>query len=148
MAECKVPHPGRANPPCQYGLGDEGIESSPAEKDVGVLVGGKLDVSWQCALATQKGNRVLGRIKRSVASRLREVILPLHSVLVRPRLEYRIQLWGPQYKKDKDLFQPVQRRATKTLRGLELLSYGESLRELRLYSLARARLQGDLTAAF
>ncbi|XP_010579036.1 PREDICTED: uncharacterized protein LOC104840059 [Haliaeetus leucocephalus] len=65
-----------------------------------------------------------------------------------PRLEDRIQLWGPQYKKDKDLFQPVQRRATKTLRGLELLSYGESLRELRLYSLARARLQGDLTAAF
>ncbi|KFP50438.1 hypothetical protein N323_10908, partial [Cathartes aura] len=147
-AKCNILHLGRGNPQYQYQLGDEGIESSPAEKDLGVLVGEKLNMSQQCALAALKASCIPDCIKRSMASRLREVILPLCSALVRPHLEYCVQLWSPRHRKDVDLLEQVQRRATKMIRGMEHLSCEERLRELGLFSLEKRRLWEDLIAAF
>jgi len=113
--KCRDLQQGRNNTMHQYRLGTDLLESSSVERDPGVLVGNKLTMSQHCAVVAKKANGILGCIKKSVASRLREVLFPLYFALVRPHLEYCIEFWAPQFKKDEELLERVQQTGASLL---------------------------------
>ena len=146
--KCKFLHIGNRNVRHQYALGDGNIQDSAEEKDLGVIIKDDLDVSSQVAESVKKANRILGMINRTYDDKSRSTMLKLYKSIVRPHLEYAMQAWRPYKQKDVDNLEKVQRRATRMMEGMSMLSYEERLKRLNLLSLEMRRLRSDLIEVF
>ena len=103
----------------------------------------------QNRIAASKGNQIIGMIRRNITYKEKSLIhIPLYKALVRPHLEYCIQAWNPHLRKDVDMLEKIQRRATKLIPGLRDLTYDERLKECGLTTLETRRLRGDQIEVF
>ena len=101
-------------------------------------------VSQQCGIAAAIGNQILGLIGLIIVYKEKELIIPLYKTIVRPHLEYCIQVWRPYRKKDIDMVERVQRRVTKIKPKLRNISYEIHLKECGLATLETRRFRGVL----
>jgi len=115
---------------------------------LGLIVDKSLKSSRQCAKAAATANAVLGMIRRTFLCKDKELILQMYKSLVRPRLEYCIQAWRPYLKKDINVLERVQKRATKLISGLSEMGYEKRLKILGLTTLETRRLREDLIEVF
>ena len=135
----KVPHQRLILKLKSHGMGNSIVVK---EKYLGVTMNANMKVSEQCRIAASKGNQVLGMIRRNITYKDTILIVPLYKAIVRPHLEYCVQAWSPYLRKDIDMLERIQRRATKLIPGLRDLRYEERLKEYGLTTLETRRLRG------
>ena len=92
--------------------------------------------------------KCLRQIRRKIRCKSKDVILRLYKTLARPHLDYCVQAWCPYLKKDINLMEAVQRRALRLIENFKYLSYEERLQRVKLNSLERRRVRGDLIQVF
>ena len=141
-------HTGHGNEDAQYTMGGTVLNTTLKEKDLGLTISADMKVSEQCGIAAAKGNQILGLIRRNVVYKEKELIIPLYKTIVRPHLEYCIQAWRPYRKKDIDMLERVQRRATIMIPKLRNISYEMRLKECGLTTPETRRLRGDQIEVF
>lgn len=147
-SKCKVMHMGFGNRNEKYEMGGTELVEVTEEKDLGVVVSCDGKVAKQCAAVAKKGYQVLGLISRTFVCKKAVVMVKLYKSLVRPHLDYCVQAWRPYLKKDIDVLERVQRRATRMVEECKGMMYEHRLRFLKLTTLETRRLRADLIEVF
>ena len=151
-SKCKCLHLGGTNKKFSYTMSEKGntvtLEETTCEKDLGVNIDPELKFTQHCVKVANKASQIVGMIRRSFDYIDSEMLCTLMKGLIRPHLEYGNTVWSPRFKKDAELIENVQRRASKMVPELANLEYGDRLKALRLPSLLYRRLRGDLLEVY
>ena len=139
FGKCKCLHTGPGNTAMNHEMGGTIVSKTMKEKYLGVTMNANMKVSERCRIAASKGNHVLGMIRRNITYKEKSLIVPLYK-------EYCIQEWSPYLRKDIDMLEKIQGRATKLIPGLRDLRYEE--RECGLTTPETRRLRRDQIEVF
>ena len=142
--KCKHMHLGGQELPDGYTMGEDTIEKSDVEKDLGVHIDSKLKFTEHINLSVKKANQKLGIIRRNFHYLDKEAFTTLYKSIVRPHLEYTSTVWSTINKKDAASIENTQRRATKLIREISHLPYSQRLKFLGIPSLEYRRIRADM----
>ena len=148
--KCKVMHLGNKNQRKDYTmkLGEDRephiLEKTELEKDLGVLVSSDLKWAAQVDKATKSANSVISQIRNSFSYFDKSLVKLLYVGLIRPKMEFAIQVWNPYFEKDKERLDRVQHRATRLVPELRKKPYEYRLKMFGLTDLDIRRERGDL----
>ena len=146
--KCKVMHIENSNMRIGYEMKRKTLQVVEQETDLGININCNLKWEAKCRKAAKEGNQILGLIYRSFECKSKKIMLSLYKSLVRPHLDYCIQVWRPYLQKDIDIIERVQRRATRMVEGLKGVCYEERLRRLHLTTLETRRTRADLIEVY
>ena len=146
-SKCKVMHLGHKNAKVDYRMGNQQLEVTDQERDIGVTVAACLKPSAHCLKAAKKASMVLGQITRAFQFRAKKSFVGLYKQHVRPHLEFASQAWSPWNKGDIDTLEKVQIRAVNLVVGLKGTTYDAKLEELNLPTLETRRKEADMILA-
>ena len=147
VKKCCILHLGHQNPKYEYLMNGLVLESVSHQRDLGILISNDCLPGRQCAMAAKKANQILGRINKSFSCKTHEVMLQIYKVFVRPHLEYAITAWAPWHKKDMEVLEKIQHRATRRMSDIRG-SYEQRLQQLDLTTLEERRRRGDAIETF
>jgi len=136
------------NPKSDYLLADQVIKKTEAERDLGITIHSNLKPSLHVAQIVKDAERCLVVLKRTFLSWDQKAFLKLYKQVVHPCLEFATTVWNPQLKRDIQLLEKVQRRATRCIAGMKEKTYKESLQLLDLDSLETRQCYFDLMEMF
>ena len=148
LDKCNVMHIGCKNIHATYHFLGSTLSCTNVEKDLGILISNDLKVTKQCIIAEKKAMKILGYIKWLFSYRDKNIIVPLYTSLVRPHLEYAVQFWSPDLRKDIKRLEKVQARATKLIPNIRNFSYEHRLDYLGMQSLEVRRLRFQLIQVY
>ena len=145
--KCSILHLGHQNLKHDYTINEQIIKSPSVQRDLGVSITDNCLLGHQCAKAGKTANQVLGRINRSFSCKNKDIMLQIYKVFVRPHLEYAVTAWRPWNKKDIDVLEKVQHRATRRMSDIRG-SYSDWLQQLELTTLEARRTREDAIEVF
>ena len=142
--KCKVIHFGRHNPNYSYLMNNTELNTVDKERDLGVTFDPNLSFVDHVADITKRANMKLGMIKRSFRFLKTKGLMKLYKAIVRPTLEYCNVVYSPNFKREEDLLEKVQQRATRMFSEFSHLPYEDRLRALNLPTLIYRRQRADI----
>jgi hypothetical protein len=151
-SKCKLMHLGSKNPKHSYYMNQGGqatlITEITEEKDLGVTFDPSLKFSLHVNNIVSRANGVVGAMRRAFDFMDIGIFRKLYKALVRPHLEYSSCVWSPRLKKDIEVIEGVQRRATKLVPEVKDKEYPERLKILDIATLAYRRKRADMIQVF
>ncbi|XP_069103920.1 uncharacterized protein [Argopecten irradians] len=147
--KCKHMHIGKqqrrtVETPATYKLLGNDLARTDKEKDIGLIIDPELTFEYHISEKIKKANQIFGLLRRTFHFMDKKSFMLLYKSLVRTQLDYASAVWAPYKIKDIDRLEAVQRRATKSLPGMNNLSYPERLKILNLPTLSYRRIRGDM----